>query len=592
MKNLNKIATAFCAAVLGILMLSSCEGGDLYNVASPDWLASRIDSIAAEKAKQQGGDQEIEGLQEDVYQVGAADFSTGWWAAFSKYYPIPAGEKWVAQFNLNINPAATKTYKNFAMIICNDEDRGAANYKEYGAIRFDNQPSGNSEWGDYINRDLVESTLTFGSDTDAGVDKLGGKVTLTVDRTTGGLLVTMTNGTVTKTYKQTTPLENLNADPSNETIRCFLVPEGSCINFLGSTLEPIGGFTEAGDKIPVSMVLNNVPDEVLVGTTLEEAMKDVTADVTFESLPTPQTIKAENLHFNAIPDMDNPGEKTLVVIFNKTFKGENAEKPIIANATFKVVKPIESIEVTKAPSNMKYYFYYNPDITGGLERTLPFDPTGMEVTATYVDGSKEVMNNSKLTFDSVPAEEGTYNVKITTANGKTTTVKGISVVESEVTEAKMTPSIVGNEDNSTGWWGAHADNKQVPVGATYKVNFTNYSPSTGNWNNFVIILRGMSNQPEYAVVRADNYGWASGYDGNAELVHGCNLPFDEKWLTSMNGAKCTAYITNSGNNRADIQVVAKGADDFIYTLYYLNIKTNQDDLGLSFTVDGSHIVFE
>ena len=93
MKNLNKIATAFCAAVLGILTLSSCEGGDLYNVASPDWLASRIDSIAAEKAKSQGGDQEIEGLQEDVYQVGAADFSTGWWAAFSKYYPIPAGEK-------------------------------------------------------------------------------------------------------------------------------------------------------------------------------------------------------------------------------------------------------------------------------------------------------------------------------------------------------------------------------------------------------------------------------------------------------------------------------------------------------------------
>ena len=153
------------------------------------------------------------------------------------------GQKWITQFNLNINPAATNTYKNFALIITNDEDRGAANYKEYGAIRYDFQPSGNSEWGDYIDRSLATSDLEFGSDTDSGVDRLGGKVTLTIDRTSGGLEVTITNGNVTKVYKQTSPLTNLNADASNTTIRAFLVPEGSFINFLGSTIEPIGGFT-------------------------------------------------------------------------------------------------------------------------------------------------------------------------------------------------------------------------------------------------------------------------------------------------------------------------------------------------------------
>ena len=173
----NKIATGFFSAALGLLALTSCEGGDLYSIDSPEWISSKADSIAAAKAANQGGGEEIEGLQEDVYQVGAADFSTGWWAAFSKYYQIPEGQKWVAQFNLSINPAAPNTYKNFAMIICNDEDRGAANYKEYGAIRYDNQPSGNSEWGDYIDRSLVKSDLTFETDTDTGVDKLGGKVT-------------------------------------------------------------------------------------------------------------------------------------------------------------------------------------------------------------------------------------------------------------------------------------------------------------------------------------------------------------------------------------------------------------------------------
>ena len=196
MKYLNRIASVFCSAALGLLALTSCEGGDLYSVDAPDWISAKVDSInEANKGK---GEEVIEGLHEDVYTVGATDFTTGWWAQFSKYYQVPDGEKWITQFNLNINPNASNTYKNYALIITNDEDRGAANYQEYGAIRYDNQPSGNSEWGDYIDRSLVTSTLTFDTDTDAGIGNLGGKVTLTVDRTQGGMIVSMSNGKVTK----------------------------------------------------------------------------------------------------------------------------------------------------------------------------------------------------------------------------------------------------------------------------------------------------------------------------------------------------------------------------------------------------------
>ena len=332
----NKIATGFFSAALGLLALTSCEGGDLYSIDSPEWISSKADSIAAEKAKNQGGGEEIEGLQEDVYQVGAADFSTGWWAAFSKYYPIPAGEKGIMQFNLSINPAAPNTYKNYAMIICNDEDRGAADYKEYGAIRYDNQPSGNSEWGDYIDRSLVKSDLTFETDTDTGVGKLGGKVTVTIDRTSGGLVVTMSNGTVTKTYNQTTPLVNLNADASNETIRVFFVPEGSCINFLGATIKPIGGFTSKEDKQPISLTLNGVPKKVLQGTTIEEAFANVTATIQFEQ-EVSTTVKLADLTVQAVPDMVTLGKKTLIAAYGKTFKGEGAAAPVIGTAEFEVV---------------------------------------------------------------------------------------------------------------------------------------------------------------------------------------------------------------------------------------------------------------
>ena len=172
MKYLNKISIRLLRCSPGHAGMTSCEGGDLYSVDSPDWLQEVIDSINANKGS---GDEELEGMMEEVYTIGATDYSTGWWAQFSKYYQIKDGEKWHAVFNLNINPNASNTYKNFAMVICNDEDRGAANYKEYGAIRYDNQPSGNSEWGDYIDRSLVVSTLTFETDTDPGVEKLGGR---------------------------------------------------------------------------------------------------------------------------------------------------------------------------------------------------------------------------------------------------------------------------------------------------------------------------------------------------------------------------------------------------------------------------------
>ena len=478
MRHLNKLATAFCAAALGLLTLTSCEGGDLYSIDSPDWLSSRADSIAAEKANNQNGEEEIEGLQEDVYTVGATDYSTGWWAVFSKYYQIPEGQKWVAQFNLSINPAATNTYKNFAMIICNDEDRGAANYKEYGAIRYDYQPSGNSEWGDYIDRSLATSTLEFATDTDTGVDKLGGKVTLTVDRTNGGLEVTMTNGTVTKTYKQTSPLTNLNADESNGTIRCFLVPEGSCINFLGSTIEPIGGFTSKEDKLPLSMTLNGVPKKVLQGVPMEEAFANVTATVEFEQAVS-KVVPYADLTFQVIPDLNNLGKKTLVAAYAKTFKGE-AANPVIGSAEFEVVDKM------------------------------------------YIS--------------------------------------------------------VGATDNSSGWWTVHSDKIKVNPGETFISTFTNYTSGEANWNNFVVCLTNGDGSTEYGILRADNWGWGTGWAGE-ELASKCTPSGGQAdwatWLAAMDGAKVTVYVTNNGDGTCDVRSTMIGNDGNIYHQDYIGLNTDR-----------------
>ena len=317
MKHLNKIASIFCGAAFGLLALASCEGGDLYSVNAPDWISQKIDSIENSK---KSNEEVLVGMQEDVYTVGKSDYSSGWWSSFSKYYVVPDGQKWNAVLNLNINSSDDTYYKNFAIVFTNDVDRGGTGYQEYGSYRFDatgDSAKYNSQWGNHLYFKYTNSTQLLAPDAnnkDANVQKLGGKVTITVDRTSSSAFkIKITNGTVTKTYDQPFKLSNLNADPTDTNIRCFLVPEGSYIDFLQTNIVPIGGLTSAKDKAPVSMVLQNIPDEVTRGTTLDKAMSNISAEVTFEE-GVKKVIPASELYISAIPDMDVIGEKNLIVI--------------------------------------------------------------------------------------------------------------------------------------------------------------------------------------------------------------------------------------------------------------------------------------
>lgn len=585
MKHFYKITFFCCAAALWMLALASCEGGELYDVNAPEWISDKIQEI--EDSKKEPEDEVLEGMQEDVYTIGNTDFTSGFWAAFSKYYVIPDGEKWNAVFNLNINPADNTYYKNFALIITNDVERGGEGYTEYGAIRFDvtgNPETYNSQWGDHIDFQYISGTLLLDpvDNKDENVQKLGGKVTLTVDRTSeNAFTVKMTNGVATKTYAQPNKEPNLNADASNTNIRCFLVPEGSYIDFLQTNIVPVGGLTSAADKNPVSMVLQNVPAQISLGTSLEEAMTNISAIVTFEEGVT-KTVTASELSFSAIPDINQTGDKTLVAVYNKTFKGENCDKPIVANASFKVVGVLQSISITTAPSRTKPYYYTSED---AKSCTMPFDPTGMVVTGTYSDGSSVVIDNAKLSFSAIPAKAGSQPVTITAGENITATV---NVTVSEETVVKNSTDMIGTEDNSTAFWGAHSDDFNVPAGQTKSITFTNYSSLSDNWNNFVVILR-KADLTEYAVVRADNYGWGTGY--GACTPNGTQGDW-ATWLAGMNGAKVTVYVTNCGNGTADVQAVMVGTTSTISTQCYWGINTiDANDLNFALTVDGCHLIF-
>ena len=592
MKRLNKLAAVFCVAAMALTAMTGCEGSDMFSVNSPDWLSEKIDSI--EKANQ-STEEVLVGMNEDVYTVGNTDFSSAFFTSFSKYYVVQDNQKWNAVFNLNINPSATNTYKNFALFITNDVDRGGTGYTEYGAIRFDNQPSGNSEWGDHIDRSFVQSNLTFETDTDKGVDKLGGKVTLTVDRSrVDTFMVKITNGTVTKTYIQPSKIANLNADESNTNIRCFLVPEGSYIDFMQSNVEPIGGYTSAQDKAPVSMVLNNVPAEVDENTPLEKAMENVSATVTFEEGIT-KVIPAKELYFSAINDMDVSGTKNLIVIYNKTFKGENASTPIVAQKTFEVVPAITALHIVSAPTRLTYKYYEAAGITNSASAVFPVDTKGLTVQATYLDGVTRDITLDKLVISAVPMKAGKQAVTVTAKNGVKTTFD-VTVEKHAATFVTPSPAILGAEDCTTGWWGAHLDaDVKVPAGETHAFSFTNLG-GAANWNNYVVVLRNAA-LAEYVVVRSDNFGWTgdnSGPYGWKNCTAGSTGAADwATWLAGMNGAKVVVYVTNNNNGTADVLAITTGTDGKVNTQYYYGIDgVDANDLFVDFTVDSSCLKFD
>ena len=637
-----KISTIACSFALGVFAMTSCEGSDMYSIGSPDWLA---DSIAAAKGAGGGEEEELIGMQEDVYTVGATDFSTGWWSQFSKYYQIPDGAKFNVVFNLSINPNASNTYKNFAMIISNDVDRGGAGYAEYGAIRFDNQPSGNSEWGDYIDRSKVNSTLTFNTDTDGGVDKLGGRVVVTIDRTNpDDFIVKMTNGTVTKTYVQGTGLSPLNPDGTNSPIRVFFVPEGSYLNFLQANIEPIGGYTSAEDKEPLSMTLKGAPKKVLQGATIEEAFANVTATVQFEQ-EVSKDVTAADLTFQTVPDMNTLGTKTLVAVYNKTYKGEGAAKPVIASVQFEVVdKMFTSVGATD--NSTPFWGAHSDNIKVGPKETFVSTFTNYTsgannwnnfcVVLCSADGATEyavvradnygwgngyaactpvcdnggdwatwlkAMDGAKVTAYITNNGNGTADVKcvIIGSDGKTykQEYNGINTVDPNNCYFNLTvdnshiefDTVIGEENNSTAFWGAHSQDVNVPVGKTVTQRFRNYTTGANNWNNFCVVLTREDNT-EYAVVRADNFGWGASYDGNASLELSGGQADWGAWLAAMDDALVTVSTTNKGGS-VDVDIVMKGNNGVEYKQYYHNITpTDGDNVRMRFTVDGCHLVFE
>ena len=640
MKYLNRLATVFCSAALGLLTLTGCEGGDLYGIDAPGWIAAEVDSIAAAKAASQGGEEEIEGLHEDVYNIGKEDLTSGFWT-LGKTYVVPAGGKWQAQFNLKVNPDNVY-YKN-CYIVFNDYNPDTDDHlgTEYGVIRFDNDPTKNSEWGDNIDRSLVKANFENSSnndaETDASVQKMNGKVTITVDRTEGGVHYTIANGELTKEYIQPYdfPMKN-----SEGKICCRIGVEKAIVNFLGSTIEPIGGYTSKEDKLPLSMTLNGVPKKVKLGTELAEAFANVTATIQFEQGVT-KDVPASELSFQAVPDMNSLGTKTLMAAYNKSYKGEVISKSVMAMASFDVVDKLYT-SIGNTDNSTAFWGAHSENFKVGPKESFVTSFTNYTngqnnwnnfvVVLCSSDGSKEyavvradnygwgdgyaactpsggqsdwgawlkAMDGAKVTVAVTNNGDGTADIQcVMIGNDGNTYIQnytGINNVDPNNCYFNLTvdgshiefDDVIGAEDNSTAFWGAHSQMLRVPLGQSVTTRIKNFTNLQNNWNNFVVVLTREDNT-EYAVVRADNYGWGDSY--GACKPSGGQSDW-AAWLKAMDEAMCYVSVTNNGSS-ADVKCIMIGNDGKTYKQDYIGISpVDGEDLFFRLTVDGSHLIFE
>ena len=627
MKYLNKIASVFFIAALGVMTLTSCEGSDLYKVNAPDWLS------------EMGGDEEESSVVEitpNPSKLGNADNSTPWWSVFTDDIKAEPGQTYQMKFT---NYGGSANWNNFVFILRNETKD-----VEYGVFRADNwcwstkypdgadsdnfcakkMESDSRDWATWLKAmNVAKCTLTLTNYGDGTAD----------------IKCTML-GSDGVTYTQ--EYNTIEVDKDN--LYFAFTVDGSHIEFGDINIE---------DSEPASMEVTGVPSEVVVGTEFNEAMANVTATVTYESGLT-KTVAFDELQFETIPNYEELGQKTLVIIYNKTYLGANCSKPIVVSKSFSVVKELSAFTQTVVvPSPLTIGAEDNSDgFWGAHTLNVKVEPKETKVVhftnysdcatnwdnflvvlckesnAEYAvlradnfgwgdgyaacapsfeegrdwDAWRLAMDGARVTAYVTNNGDGTADVKavMTGNDGKVYTQEynGINTVNPDDMYFRFTlehahlvfDQVVGATDFSTGFWGAHSQNVQVKPHTVATVNFTNYSNCETNFKNFLVVLNDQTTTKEYAVVRADNFGWGEGY-GTCALAIEEGRDWDA-WRLAMNGAKVTAQIVNNGDGTADIKAVMKGNDGNTYTQDYIGISVNQDDLYFRFTVENAYLVFE
>lgn len=584
MNNIQKGLLTLMVAGIASASFVGCDEDDTFDINSPEWLSSRVDSIAAAKNNNANSDTTI--IEVSSTTIGTTDNATGWWGAFTDFIAIPSGKRLVMEFD-NYSSGANN-YNNWVLVTANRKGNSTDvdGYKEYFALRSDaygwGGAMGTDEGYTYdaanITTNYAEVAAAAGASDQWAyfLEKINGShVVLEIQHVSAGYIyvtatMTATDGTVLiEEYHQT-------ASPS-EDIYAYLTVDGCHYENFSAMLLPASiVITESN---PARLELANTPAFITLGDTVY--YEGVTGKVTFED-GTSADVTTSDLSFTE-PDLTTVGTKTVTVIYNKTSRG-NYSAPVYATYSFQITD-FTSLEVVIADG---YVLYYKSDA-----EEINVDNSRLTVYGVGSDGEKTELNISDVTISAVE--------KVSETQGKFTVeyqgLKSEETIEMNPVAA-ITPisiSFAGTQvgaDKTTAWWTAFSPDTQVKVGQCATFKFKCYSDNAVNWHSPVVVLR-TAEKAEYAVLRQDNYGWGTGYAA-------ATLESDWNWdtfLSSIDGSSYEVSITNNGSSYDVVYNVVDANGDSHYQKY-IGISTegttqvDGDDLYVAFTCEGSYLVFE
>jgi hypothetical protein len=556
------------AEIVAVFVLVGCEKLETYSIQAPSDLQSRIDSIAAEKAKHSTGDTIYIDIATAI--VGAEDNSSGWWSAFSDYFTIPPNKLFHLEF-VN-HGTGVNNWNNWNLAVTNEvADRNGEGYKEYFVLRSDAYGWGGTMAAEGFPYDAAMISYNY-PDTDGDGDiwndfrqtMQGARVTIEIDHSaTGNAFVTATavgtNGVeLVMTYQQPVSAAN--------NIVAFLVTDGSYFEMKKAYLIP-SKITVVEDVAPVSIVVTGTPEFVEFGN--EDFWGEAIATVTYAD-GSSDVVDKDDISFTVIPDMSTLGKKTVIVSYSKTKQG--AYGPAVSTLyTLEVTNPVTSMVVTTMPVITRYYFFSDEPVL--------FSPKGLVVTATYSDGTTGILPIAGLTFSRIPAAEGIREVMISYV-GATSTV----TTTCPVTMVKGIAQ-VGFNDFSTPWWTQFSDEYTVASGASKTLTMYCYSNNLQNYHSPCAILR-KADKTEYAVVRMDHFGWGDGY---AAATATSNWNWDT-FKPNINGSRVVITVTNKGDNTANVHYDVTYANGETHFQNYEGIAVDSAVLNCAIVLEGSYVV--
>ncbi|MFY0624877.1 MAG: hypothetical protein JXR07_01200 [Reichenbachiella sp.] len=566
MKTTKLIKSALFAAVLVAFSLIGCEEEELYTINDPANRLHLIDSIQAAKDAIDTGDTTFIDITTAI--VGAEDYSSAWFTAFSDYFTVPSNKLLRLEF-YNHNGGSANNWNNLTFIAANEvADREGDGYEEYFALRSDAFGWGN---GDF---DLGLISNNYASNPDDGVTEDdwanfrttmdGAYVTLDIDHSaTGYVFVTMTaigtNGEeLVMTYNQ----------PVSATLdlNVFLIADASYFEMEEAYLLP-SQVTAIVDANPVSITVSGTPAFVEIGD--ENFWGDAIATVMFDDGSSAEVDSAD-VSFNVVPDMTTLGEKTVSVAYSKTKQGAYG-RAVSTFYNLEVTNSVASLEVTTMPAITEYYFFNSDSII--------FNTNGIVVTATYSDATTGVLDNSALQFGKIPAVAGAQSAEISYvgATSTVTTTVPLNLVQGI--------GQVGATDFSTAWWTEFSSDQTVASGTSTTTKMYLYSDAVNNWHSPATILR-KADLTENAVVRMDNFGWGDGY-ATATLTNDWDFGV---FAANLHGAYIEITVTNNGDNTADIRYDVTYANGDTHFQQYAGVTVDSADLATAIVLERSYIV--